>query len=76
MPGLEPGGLGVAVGDGVGVGGRELGGQECRAAGAEDAGGEEPADDLVQQEFRGLDGAGVVGVVAACLGVAGLCGHR
>jgi len=45
--GLEPGGLGITVGGGVSVSGRELGGQQLRAAGSEDAGGEEPSHDLV-----------------------------
>jgi hypothetical protein len=46
--GLDGGDLGVAVGGGLGVGGGELGFEEGGAFGAEDAGGEEPADDLVQ----------------------------
>ncbi len=66
--GLEPGGLGVAVGVGVGVGGGELGGQEFRPAGSEDAVGEEPADDPVKEEFRGLDGTGMVRAGGGVLG--------
>jgi hypothetical protein len=70
--GLEPGGLGITVGGGVGVGGRELGGQQGGAAGSEDAVSEELADDLVQQEFRGLDGARVVRMVGSVLGGGGV----
>ncbi len=47
--GLEPGGLGIAVGYGVGVGGGEPGGQEFRPAGSEDTVSEELSHDLVEQ---------------------------
>ena len=75
-PGLQPGGLGVLLGGGVGVGGGELARQELGAAGAEDPGGEERPGDAVEQGLGGLDGARVVRMAGACLGVAGLCGHR
>jgi hypothetical protein len=51
-PGLEGGGLGVTLGGGVGVGGGELGGQQFSAAGAEDAGSEEPAHDVCPASLR------------------------
>jgi hypothetical protein len=43
-PGAQGALLGVAVGDGLGVGGRKLGGEQGGAFGAEDAGGEELPD--------------------------------
>ena len=67
-PGRERGVLGVPVGGGRRVGGGELGREQGGAAGAEDPVGEEPADDLVQEQFGGLDGAGVVGMVGGVLG--------
>ncbi len=66
-PGFEGGGLGVALVGGVGVGGGELVGEQGGAAGSENAGGEEMADDLVQLVLGGLDSAGVVRAVGAVM---------
>ena len=62
--GLDGGGVGIPVGGGLGVGGGEQGG----AFGAEDPGSEEPADDLVQEEFGAWTVRGWSVWSAACLG--------
>jgi len=46
-PGLKRGFLRVTVGDGLGVGGGKLSSEQGSALRAEDAGGEEPSDDLL-----------------------------
>ena len=60
QPGLDGGGGGVAVGGRGGVGGRELGGEQLRAAGAEDVVGEDLPVAAVAAGCGGFDGAGVV----------------
>jgi len=68
-PGVERGFAVLQVGCGLGVGGGEPGGEQGSPFESEHAGGEEPADDLVEEGFGGLDGAGVVvGVVGGVLG--------
>ena len=64
---LSAGFLGVAVGGGVGVGGRELGGQQGGASGSEHAGRRRTADDL----FRRASAAWTVRVVGMVGGVLG-----
>jgi hypothetical protein len=70
--GAQPGGVGVAAGGGVGVGGGELRGEQFSAAGSEDPGQEEGRDHIIEPWLGGLHAARVAGGGGGVAGVGGV----